>query len=109
MSLGLSNDDPNPNRHFAFFSGVCEAVIPLEIQIPSLRVVLTNKITDGDNNWLCLQKLEALEEKQLQAQQCIELYQARISKAFNKRVRESLPEKTLGLSCQATHDHDTQN
>jgi len=32
--------------------------------------------------------LEALDEKRLQAQQRIELYQARISKAFNKKVEE---------------------
>ena len=66
----------------------CEAVIPLEIQIPSFRVALATKMTNRDNHRLCLQELEVLEEKRLQGQPRIELYQARISKAFNKKVKE---------------------
>jgi len=50
----------------------------------SLRVALATKMTKEDNNRLRLQELEALDEKRLQAQQHIELYQARISKAFNQ-------------------------
>ena len=42
---------------------------------------------------LCLQELEALDEKRLQAQQHIELYQARISKAFNKKVKQRVFQK----------------
>jgi len=45
-------------------------------------------MTKGDKDRLRLQKLEDLAEKQLQAQQRIELYQARTSKAFNKKVKE---------------------
>jgi len=45
-------------------------------------------MTEGDNDRLHLQELEALDEKRLQAQQRIELCQARISKAFNKKVQE---------------------
>jgi len=43
----------------------CEAVIPLEIQIPSLRVALTTKMTDKDNHQLHLQELKTLDEKRL--------------------------------------------
>ena len=53
----------------------CEAVIPLEIQMPSLRVALMTRMTKEDNDRLRLQELEALDEKRLQAQQHIELYQ----------------------------------
>ena len=35
-----------------------------------------------------LQELEAMDDKRLQAQQQIELYQARITRAFNKKVKE---------------------
>ena len=35
-----------------------------------------------------LQELEALDDKRLQAQQQIEFYQARITRAFNKKVKE---------------------
>ena len=45
-------------------------------------------MTEADNDRLGLQELEALDEKRLQAQQRIELYQARISRAFNKKVKQ---------------------
>ena len=48
---------------------------------------------EGDNDRLSLQELEVLDEKRLQAQQCNELYQARISKTFNKKVKERVFQK----------------
>ena len=48
------------------------------------------RMTNEDNDRLRLQELEALNEKRLQAQQHIELYQARISKAFNKKVKQRI-------------------
>jgi len=59
----------------------------------SLRVALATKKTKEDNDRLHLQELEALDEKRLQAQQRIELYRARISKAFNKKVKERVFQK----------------
>ena len=56
--------------------------------MPSLRVALATKMTKEDNDLLHLQEFETLDEKRLQAQQHIELYQARISKAFNKKVNQ---------------------
>jgi len=50
-------------------------------------------MTEGDNDQLRLQELEALDEKRLQAQQNIKLYQAWISKAFNKKVKERIIQK----------------
>ncbi|XP_031127545.1 uncharacterized protein LOC116029638 [Ipomoea triloba] len=44
-------------------------------------------LTDEENAKLRLAELEALDEKRLQAQQSLECYQARMSRAFNKRVR----------------------
>ena len=71
----------------------CEVVLLLEIQIPSLRIALAAEMTDEEQHRLRLQELEALDDKRLQAQQQIELYQARISKAFNKKVRERIFKK----------------
>ena len=68
---------------------------------------LATKMTEGDDDRLRLQELEILDEKWLQAQLHIKLYQARISKAFNKKIKESLSEKRFGHSCQATYIHDT--
>ena len=46
----------------------CEAVLPLEIQILSLRVALTTKMAEEEKHRLRLQVLEALDNKRLQAQ-----------------------------------------
>ena len=83
---------PTGNMPFSLVYG-CEAVIPLEIQMLSLRVALMTKITSEDNDRLCLQELEALDEKRLQDQQHMELHQARISKAFNKKVKQRVFQK----------------
>ncbi|XP_070039879.1 uncharacterized protein [Nicotiana tomentosiformis] len=48
---------------------------------------LLEGITDEENARLLLEELEALEEKRLEAQQSLECYQARLSRAFKKRVR----------------------
>ena len=80
--------DQQTIRHFLRYTGV-----PLEIQMLSLRVALATKMTKEENDWLCLQELEALDEKRLQAQQHIVLYQARISKAFNKKVKQTVFQK----------------
>ena len=45
-------------------------------------------MTNVEKHQLRLQELEALDDKCLQAQQQIELYQARITRAFNKKVKE---------------------
>ncbi|KAF7142225.1 hypothetical protein RHSIM_Rhsim05G0112700 [Rhododendron simsii] len=44
-------------------------------------------LTDEENAKLRLAELETLDEKRLEAQQQLECYQARISKAFNKKVK----------------------
>ena len=43
----------------------CEAVLPLEIQIPSLRVALTAEMTNEEKYRQRLQELEALDDKRL--------------------------------------------
>ena len=50
-------------------------------------------MTKEDNDQLCLQELEALDEKRLHAQQHIELYQARIPKVFNKKIKQRVFQK----------------
>ena len=44
-------------------------------------------MTIEDNVKLHLQELEALDEKRLEAQQALECYQVRMSKAFDKHVK----------------------
>ncbi|KAK6241651.1 hypothetical protein SCA6_007040 [Theobroma cacao] len=64
-----------------------EAILPLERQIPSLRIVIQEGLSNEDNVHLHLEELEALNEKRLEAQQHIECNQARLSKALNKKVK----------------------
>jgi len=63
-----------------------EAVLPLEMQLPSLRVAM--QFTNPDENTqVRLAELEALDECQLMAQQRLEIYQAQMAGAFNRRVK----------------------
>ncbi|XP_075098858.1 uncharacterized protein LOC142175767 [Nicotiana tabacum] len=64
-----------------------EAVLPLEQQIPSLRIAIQEGLTSKENTQLRLADLEALDEKRLEAQQKLECYQARLARAFNKKVQ----------------------
>ncbi|KAL0311676.1 UNVERIFIED_CONTAM: hypothetical protein Scaly_2918200 [Sesamum calycinum] len=64
-----------------------ETVIPLEQQIPSLRIAIQEGLTEEENARIRLEELEALDEKRLEAQQRLKCYQARLSRAFNKKVR----------------------
>ena len=63
-----------------------EAVLPLEVQLPSLRVAM--QFTDpNENAQVRFAELEALDERRLMTQQRLEIYQAQMAGAFNKRVK----------------------
>ncbi|KAL0455251.1 UNVERIFIED_CONTAM: hypothetical protein Slati_0864300, partial [Sesamum latifolium] len=49
-----------------------EAVLPLEQQIPSLRIAIQEGLTEEENARIRLEELEALDEKRLEAQQRLE-------------------------------------
>lgn len=71
---------------YALVYGV-EVVLPLEHQIPSLWIAIQEGLIDNENARLRLIELKALDEKRLEAQQRLECYQARLSRAFNKKVQ----------------------
>ena len=77
---------PTQATPYSLVYGV-EAILPLECQIPSLQIAIQEGLIREENVKLRLQELEALDEKRLQAQQHLECYQARLSSAFNKRVK----------------------
>ncbi|CAM8889845.1 unnamed protein product [Rhodiola kirilowii] len=77
---------PTQATSYALVYGV-EAVLPLELQIPSMRIAIQEGLSSDENDKLRLAELEALDEKRLQAQQSLQCYQARLSRAFNKKVR----------------------
>ena len=89
-----------------------EAVLPLERQIPSLQIAIQEGLTNEENARLRLEELEALDERRLKAQQRLECYQARLSRAFNKRVRpQSFQVRDLVVAMQRPINisHKTEN
>ena len=68
-------------------------MLPLEIQIPSLRVALTAEMTNEEKHRQRLQELEALDDKRLQAQQQIELYQAGLPEPSTRKLKCELSRK----------------
>ena len=89
-----------------------EVVLPLERQIPSLRIAIQEGLSNEDNVRLRLEELEALDEKRLEAQQCLECYQARISRTFNKKVRPrsfQVGDLILAIQRPITITHHTKN
>lgn len=71
--------------YFLMFS--VEVVIPVEIQIPSLRVTIQEGLTDVDATKIRISKLETLDESRLTAQYNFELYKACIARAYNKKFK----------------------
>ena len=57
---------PTQETPYFLIYGV-EVVLPLEHQIPSLRIVIHEELSDEDNVKLRLQELEALNEKRLES------------------------------------------
>ncbi|KAK4406574.1 hypothetical protein Sango_0663900 [Sesamum angolense] len=77
---------PTQATPYALVYGV-EAVLPLEQQIPSLRIAIQEGLIEEENAQIRLEELEALDEKRLETQQKLECYQARLFREFNKKVR----------------------
>lgn len=77
---------PKKSTPFSLVYG-CEAVLPMDIQIMSIRVTISTGMTDKEKHKQYLEQLKDLEKTQLAAQQQVELHQARISRAYNKKTK----------------------
>ncbi|KAJ1693259.1 hypothetical protein LUZ63_009957 [Rhynchospora breviuscula] len=64
-----------------------EAVLPIEVELPSLRVAMASEIPLTKQMQLRLQELDGMDERRLAAQQNLELYQARMARAYEKLLR----------------------
>ena len=64
-----------------------EAVIPAEVKIPSLRTIVEAEIEDTEWVKLRLEQLALIEEKPLTSIYFGQLYQQRMARAYNKKVR----------------------
>ncbi|XP_074298617.1 uncharacterized protein LOC141629533 [Silene latifolia] len=64
-----------------------EAVIPVELEIPSLRILLESQVPEADWVQPRYDSLVMLDERRLNALYHVQLYQKRIERAFNKKVK----------------------
>ncbi|XP_075113094.1 uncharacterized protein LOC142182649 [Nicotiana tabacum] len=64
-----------------------EAIIPAQVEIPSLRIIVEAEIEDSE--WVKdrLQQLTLIDEKRMAAVCHGQLYQQRMARAYNKKVR----------------------
>jgi hypothetical protein len=78
---------PTQATPYSFVYG-SEAVLPLEVQLPSLRAAVHEEITNDEQIQLRFQELDALEEGRLQAVQNLELYRQNMVRAYDKLVKQ---------------------
>ena len=64
-----------------------EVVLPVEVEIPSLRVLMEAKLSEVEWCQSRYDQLNLIEEKRLTALCHGQLYQQRMQKAFDKRVQ----------------------
>ncbi|XP_077211919.1 uncharacterized protein LOC143847117 [Tasmannia lanceolata] len=64
-----------------------EAVLPVELQIPSLRVMMEAGLPESVWAQARYQELQMIDEKRLKALYHVQGYQRRVERAFNKKVR----------------------
>ena len=64
-----------------------EAVLPIEVEIPSLRVLMETKLEEAEWVQMRFEQLNLIEEKRLSALCHGQLYQRRMMRAHNKKVR----------------------
>jgi len=64
-----------------------EAVLPFEVKIPSLRVLMETKLEEAECVKARYDQLNLIEEKRLVVMCHGQLYQRRMKKAFDKKVR----------------------
>ncbi|XP_068225219.1 uncharacterized protein [Palaemon carinicauda] len=70
-----------------------EAVLPIEVKIPSLRTAVEHGLEEEENTRVRLAELESLDEKRKEALQQMELYKARIAQAYNRKVKNRVFQK----------------
>ena len=65
----------------------CEAILPTDIEIKSLRVMMEAKTPESEWAQKRYDHLVSLDEKRMDALFHTQIYQRRIARAFNKKVK----------------------
>ena len=66
-----------------------EAVLPVEIELKSLRIMMEAELPEQEWTSTRMEQLALLDEKRMRALYQTQLYQKRVARAFNKKVRPS--------------------
>jgi len=75
-----------------------EVVLPIEIARPSLSMIAESQIPESEWTQARCEELVMINERRLRALHNVKIYQARISRAFNKKVKpRNLQEGNLVL------------
>ncbi|XP_070025035.1 uncharacterized protein [Nicotiana sylvestris] len=72
-----------------------EAVIPVEVEIPSLRIIVEAEIEDSEWVKTCLEQLTLIDEKWMVVVCHGQLYQQRMARAYNKKVGQLVLRRIL--------------
>jgi hypothetical protein len=83
----VTTHTPTQATPYSFVYG-SEAVLPLEVQLPSLLVIVQDELTNDEQIRLHFQELDALEEGRLNALQNLELYRQNMVRAYDKLVKQ---------------------
>ena len=65
----------------------CEAVLPIETEIKPLRIVMEAKTPESEWAWKRYDHLVSLDEKRMHTLFHTQIYQRRIARAFNKKIK----------------------
>ncbi|PHT48723.1 hypothetical protein CQW23_12931 [Capsicum baccatum] len=86
-----------------------EAVIPAEVEIPSLRIISEAEIDDTEWVKSRLEQLSLIDEKRLTAVCFGQLYQKRMARAYNKKVRlRKFEAGQLVVKCILPHQEEAK-
>ncbi|KAI5397461.1 hypothetical protein KIW84_063325 [Lathyrus oleraceus] len=85
--LVLPESQLNAPMRVAVYEAGILAVLPVEVQIPSLRVLMDVKLQEAEWVRTRYEELSLIEEKRLAAICHGQLYQQRMKRAFDKKVR----------------------
>ena len=101
-----STRTPTGATPYALVHGM-EAVLPIELQIQSARVMRESQISEADWVKSYHEQLNAIDEKRLDALSKIQGYQQKLARHFNKRVKDrGLEEGVLVLKEIRAPVHD---
>ena len=73
---------PTQSTPYSLVFGI-EAVLPLEVELPALRVAIHDELTQDEQVRLRFQELDALEERHLKALQNLEFYCRNMARAYD--------------------------